>query len=131
MGGTIGAGRWVAAGRRRAALVTLVAVTVLGTGACQSQEADVTRPEGAVALVQNRPTPVGGFDVVASNLRSGSADVSVVDPASDEPAAGARVEVGEVVTVGGLTFEVLEVALAAQRDGAPGSDTSTAWILPD
>lgn len=133
-----GTGSLARTGRRsRRGLVAhaVLAVTCVALLAgCGAEGEGVDRPEGSVALVQNQPTRVGGYDVVASNLREGSADVSVLRQTSDDaddPAAGSRVEVGETVTVGGLTFELVEIELAADRDGEPGSDTSRAWILPE
>lgn len=89
------------------------------------------RPEGAVALVQNLPTPVGDVTVVASNVRQDSAAVSVVGGEAGATAQGGRVVLGESATFGDLTFEVVEIVLSQDRGGEPGSDTSTVWILPE
>ncbi|MCL3860034.1 hypothetical protein [Actinotalea sp. K2] len=98
---------------------------------CTTQEDPVDRPEGAVALVQNQPTSVGDVTVVASNIREGSAAISVVGGAEGSAAQGGRVALGEAATFGDLTFEVVDIVLAQDRSGEPGSDTSTVWILPE
>ena len=113
---------------RRAAGVAAVAALVIG--GCTSEEEPVERPEGSVALVQNRPTPVGDLTVVASHIDAGSAAVSVLDTAGGAAAEGGQAELGETATIGPLTFEVVDIALAEDRGGEPGSDTSTVWILP-
>ena len=69
--------------------------------------------------------------VVASNLCEDSAAVSAVGAEEGVTAQGGRFAVGESATIGDLTFEVVEIALAQDRGGDPGSGTSTVWILPE
>lgn len=115
---------------RAGAAIALLAAAALVAG-CTTQEDPVDRPEGAVALVQNRPTPVGEVTVVASNVRADSAAISVVGREAGAEAQGDRVAPGQSATIGGLTFEVLDIVLSQDRGGEPGSDTSTVWILPE
>jgi hypothetical protein len=114
---------------RRTGTLALVLTLALVSG-CAAKEGPVVRPSGAVALVQNRPTPVGDLSVVASNINTDSASISVSDRTTIERAKSAKVRPGETSTIASLTFEVLDIALADKRGGDPGSDTSTVWILP-
>ena len=109
------------------ALVIALAATM---SACSDGEEPVARPSGSVQLVQNRPMWVGDQQVVASDLRSDSASITVLGTSADDPAQGERIEVGASATIAGLSIEVIFVELAQDRDGPPGSNTSSVWILP-
>ncbi|MGW6129442.1 hypothetical protein ACWFNE_05385 [Cellulomonas sp. NPDC055163] len=109
--------------------VTLLVGTVTACGA--DEEPAVERPEGAVALQVNVPTPVEGLRVIAYQASAEGARIDVSEPGGTPDSA--EVAVGDGATVGGLTFELLEVDVdgSEQPAGEAGGDGTTVWILPE
>ncbi|MBF0686503.1 MAG: hypothetical protein IR158_01885 [Cellulomonas sp.] len=112
--------------RVQSPLVRVLAVTAaLALSGCG--DGPVERPEGAVQLRENQPTPVGDVRLVASNIWDGSIALSVDD--GDGAAESASLAVGERATIDGRSFELLSVHEHAAAS-APGGSESYAWVLP-
>lgn len=91
---------------------------------------------GQVTLVDTRPQVVGPASVVAYNIRGKGEDLSAMvsvvaatASATGSPGQGGRVGVGDQVTIGGQSWDVVQI-VASDDDAQPGGGTGYVVIAP-
>lgn len=111
-------------------LTALVVATVaaLALTACGSDDEPTPRPEGAITVQQNVPTPVDGGTVIAYNLTADSAWMSLSTPGTE--ATKQQVHVGDTVTVGSVDYTVHAITEPGDDSAAPGAGSGTVVLAP-